>query len=77
MTNPAQFLGNGCTRDTMISVRQVRRPQGAPAAADFEFVPAPVPRPASGLALVRNLYLSVDPYMREFMEWGGWERSGS
>jgi NADPH-dependent curcumin reductase CurA len=60
-------------RDTIISVRQVRRPHGAPTEADFEFVAAPLPRPAIGQALVRNLYLSVDPYMREFMEWGGWE----
>jgi hypothetical protein len=59
--------------DTMIAVRQARRPSGAATAADFEFVTAPLPRPASGQALVRNLYMSVDPYMREFMEWGGWE----
>lgn len=61
------------TNATMTAIRQARRPQGAPTAADFEFVTSPLPRPDSGQALVRNLYLSVDPYMREFMEWGGWE----
>jgi NADPH-dependent curcumin reductase CurA len=74
MTKTGSSLRTGPTAETMLSVRQVRRPHGAPAAADFDFVTAPLPRPAEGQALVRNLYLSVDPYMREFMEWGGWEK---
>lgn len=35
-----------------------------PAETNFELVEAPIPAPAEGEALVRNSYLSVDPYMR-------------
>jgi NADPH-dependent curcumin reductase CurA len=56
------------------AVRQIRSPQGEPARDDFTFVTAPMPAPVDGQVLVENLYLSVDPYMRELMEWGGWER---
>ncbi len=47
--------------------RQVRlksRPSGIPQAEHFEIVEAPVPEPADGEVLVRNLYLSVEPAMR-------------
>src|SRR5271154_2073496 len=60
-------------RGSMTFVRQVGRPEGAPDSSHFEFLTAPLPRPADGQVLVRNLYMSVDPYMREFMECGGWE----
>ncbi|MEZ0065585.1 NADPH-dependent curcumin reductase CurA [Streptacidiphilus sp. MAP12-20] len=40
------------------------RPQGWPADADFALVEAPVAAPEPGRILVRNEYLSVDPYMR-------------
>jgi NADPH-dependent curcumin reductase CurA len=40
------------------------RPSGWPTADNFRLVEAPVPVPAPGQALVRNRYLSVDPYMR-------------
>ncbi|EFK99525.1 leukotriene B4 12-hydroxydehydrogenase/15-oxo-prostaglandin 13-reductase [Streptomyces sp. SPB78] len=42
----------------------VRRPQGWPVPEDFALREAPVPAPAEGRVLVRNLYFSVDPYMR-------------
>ncbi|MET0132989.1 MAG: NADP-dependent oxidoreductase [Kibdelosporangium sp.] len=58
---------------TLTAIRQVRRPQGEPSRADFTFVTEPLPRPADGQVLVENIYLSVDPYMRELMDWGGWE----
>ncbi|WP_163507498.1 NADP-dependent oxidoreductase [Fodinicola acaciae] len=58
---------------TLTAVRQVRRPSGPPVADDFAFQVKPLPSPADGEALVENLYLSVDPYMRELMDWGGWE----
>jgi NADPH-dependent curcumin reductase CurA len=45
-------------------VRLVRRPQGVPVADDFELAEVDVPEPAEGQVLVRNLFLSVDPYMR-------------
>src|SRR5262245_10492980 len=47
--------------------RQVRlksRPSGIPQAQHFEIVEAPVPGPADGQVLVRNIYLSVEPAMR-------------
>jgi NADPH-dependent curcumin reductase CurA len=44
------------------------RPQGAPTAADFRLEQAPVPVPADGQVLLRTLYLSLDPYMRQLMD---------
>lgn len=41
-----------------------RRPVGTPTAADFELVETPIPTPAAGQFLVRNVFMSVDPYMR-------------
>jgi NADPH-dependent curcumin reductase CurA len=40
------------------------RPVGWPKPEDFAFVEAEVGRPGEGQVLVRNRYLSVDPYMR-------------
>ncbi|PJE94356.1 NADP-dependent oxidoreductase [Streptomyces carminius] len=40
------------------------RPKGWPAPEDFALREAPVRAPGPGRILVRNLYLSVDPYMR-------------
>ncbi len=40
------------------------RPQGEPAPGDFRLVEVDVPDPADGEVLVRNLVMSVDPYMR-------------
>lgn len=47
--------------------RQVRlkaRPSGIPQAEHFEIVEAPIPEPAEGQVLVRNIFLSVEPAMR-------------
>jgi NADPH-dependent curcumin reductase CurA len=41
-----------------------RRPQGAPCHDDFRMVDAPMPLAGEGELLLRNLYLSLDPYMR-------------
>jgi NADPH-dependent curcumin reductase CurA len=41
-----------------------RRPTGLPSESDFELAQVPVPEPGAGEALVRNIYMSVDPYMR-------------
>ena len=41
-----------------------RRPEGAPVAEDFRTVQEPPPTPKAGQALLRTLYLSLDPYMR-------------
>jgi magnesium chelatase family protein len=40
------------------------RPDGEPRDADFELVETPLAEPGSGELLVRNVYMSVDPYMR-------------
>jgi NADPH-dependent curcumin reductase CurA len=40
------------------------RPVGWPKPEDFALVETPVPVPGEGQVLVRNKYLSVDPYMR-------------
>ena len=45
-------------------VRLKARPSGIPQATHFEIVEAPVPEPADGQVVVRNLYLSVEPAMR-------------
>ena len=45
-------------------LRLKRRPPGMPTADDFEMATVQVPDPAEGQVLVRNLAMSVDPYMR-------------
>jgi len=45
-------------------IHLVARPQGWPAPDDFQLVETPLPEPAEGQALVRNVFMSVDPYMR-------------
>ncbi|SCL37386.1 hypothetical protein GA0070624_5854 [Micromonospora rhizosphaerae] len=40
------------------------RPQGWPTADNFRLVEAEVPTPAPGQLVVRNRFMSVDPYMR-------------
>src|SRR6266571_5024471 len=41
-----------------------RRPVGVPSESDFALAQVPIPEPVAGEVLVRNLYMSVDPYMR-------------
>ncbi len=45
-------------------IHLVRRPSGEPVPEDFALVQAPVAAPSAGQVLVRNDWLSVDPYMR-------------
>lgn len=42
----------------------VARPNGWPVPSDFALRETPVAEPAPGRILVRNLFMSVDPYMR-------------
>ncbi|MGY0230314.1 NADP-dependent oxidoreductase [Longispora urticae] len=51
-------------------VHQIARPHGSPTGAEFALVSEPTPTPTPGTALVENLYLSVDPYMRQVMDDG-------
>lgn len=45
-------------------IRLGARPDGMPKESDFELVETPIAEPADGEILVRNVYMSVDPYMR-------------
>ncbi|HYW91579.1 MAG TPA: NADP-dependent oxidoreductase [Gammaproteobacteria bacterium] len=44
------------------------RPRGWVGEDDMELAEAPMPAPGKGELLVRNLYLSLDPYMRGMMD---------
>ena len=46
------------------------RPKGMPAEENFQIVETPVPEPAPGEVQVRNIFMSVDPYMRGRMHEG-------
>ena len=46
------------------------RPQGWVSEANFRIEDAPIPEPAEGQVLVKNLWLSLDPYMRGRMNEG-------
>jgi NADPH-dependent curcumin reductase CurA len=48
----------------------IARPVGMVKRSDFEFATAPAPEPGPGEALVRVLYLSLDPAMRGWMNEG-------
>jgi NADPH-dependent curcumin reductase CurA len=49
---------------TSREVRLKSRPVGMPKAGDFEVASVELPAPGDGQVLVRNRYMSVDPYMR-------------
>jgi NADPH-dependent curcumin reductase CurA len=51
-------------------IRLKQRPVGEPTPADFELAQADAREPGAGEVQVRNLYMSVDPYMRGRM----WDR---
>lgn len=54
------------TRSTEIQL--VARPRGEPAESDFRMVQTELADPGPGQVLVRNLVMSVDPYMRGRMD---------
>ena len=49
---------------TSREIRLAARPRGTPAASDFELAEVEIADPGDGEILVRNAYVSVDPYMR-------------
>ncbi|KOV89736.1 NADP-dependent oxidoreductase [Nocardia sp. NRRL S-836] len=49
---------------TALEVRLASRPKGWPTEDTFEIAEVEVPAPGEGQVLVRNLIMSVDPYMR-------------
>ncbi|MBE9375242.1 NADP-dependent oxidoreductase [Saccharopolyspora sp. HNM0983] len=53
-----------------LEIRLAARPQGWPTRETFDVAEVPVPEPGPGQMLVRNLVMSVDPYMRGRMNAG-------
>jgi NADPH-dependent curcumin reductase CurA len=51
------------TREVVLAAR----PEGEPKESDFEIRESTLPSPGEGELLVRNVYVSVDPYMRSRM----------
>jgi hypothetical protein len=49
---------------TALEIRLASRPHGWPTEENFEVAEVEVPQPGEGQILVRNLVMSVDPYMR-------------
>ncbi len=49
-------------------IELARRPQGLPVIDDFRFKETAIPEAKDGEALVKTLYVSVDPYMRGRMQ---------
>ncbi|MFJ4863650.1 MULTISPECIES: NADP-dependent oxidoreductase [unclassified Streptomyces] len=49
-------------------IHLVSRPVGAPEPEDFRLVTTELPEPGEGQILVRNTWMSVDPYMRGRMD---------
>jgi NADPH-dependent curcumin reductase CurA len=45
-------------------IQLAARPQGAPTPSDFRLAEVEVPYPEAGEVLIRNTWMSVDPYMR-------------
>ncbi|WP_447005478.1 NADP-dependent oxidoreductase [Saccharothrix isguenensis] len=56
--------------NTAREIRLASRPEGFPTADNFDLVDVPVPTPGEGQLLVRNVVMSVDPYMRGRMNEG-------
>ncbi|WP_299298629.1 NADP-dependent oxidoreductase [uncultured Tateyamaria sp.] len=54
--------------DQMHHITLASRPNGAPTAANFNHLSAPIPEPKPGEVLVRVHYMSLDPYMRGRMD---------
>lgn len=52
------------TETMSYEIRLKSRPIGVPRESDFELAKVLIPEPGEGEILVRNIYMSVDPYMR-------------
>ncbi|MGP4016163.1 NADP-dependent oxidoreductase [Saccharopolyspora sp. 5N708] len=53
-----------------LEIRLASRPKGWPTLENFDIVEVETPQPSEGQLLVRNLVMSVDPYMRGRMNAG-------
>jgi NADPH-dependent curcumin reductase CurA len=63
-SDPGKSWGTAWGRLATREVRLAARPVGAPTAGDFALVNVELPPPGPGQVLVRNLFMSVDPYVR-------------
>lgn len=52
---------------TGLEIRPASRPHGPAQAENFAFARTAVPDPGEGQVLVRNTWMSVDPFTREWM----------
>ena len=52
------------TQDVNRRIVLAARPKGAPKPSDFRLEKGALPKPATGQALLRTMFLSLDPYMR-------------
>ncbi|MBP1161880.1 NADPH-dependent curcumin reductase CurA [Rhodococcus sp. PvR044] len=59
---------NAAPQLTGREIRLASRPVGEPGPDNFELVEVAVPQPGEGQILVRNTWMSVDPYMRGRMD---------
>src|SRR2546428_14077561 len=57
-------VAGSMSKYTSREVRLASRPKGLPTAENFTLAQVELEPPQPGQVLVRNLYLSVDPYMR-------------
>src|SRR5262245_55118302 len=57
-------MGEAPMATTSREIRLKSRPVGMPQAENFELASVDVPAPGEGQVLVRNMWMSVDPYMR-------------
>lgn len=53
-----------------LEIRLASRPKGWPTSENFDIVEVDAPQPGDGELLIRNLWMSVDPYMRGRMNAG-------
>ncbi|MCF2532899.1 NADP-dependent oxidoreductase [Yinghuangia soli] len=68
MTNTAAPITTAHLPATSAEIRLAARPLGEPTADAFELVRAAIPELGAGQVLVRNTWMSVDPYMRGRMD---------
>src|SRR3989454_2449203 len=61
---PASGGSSGRMTTKALEIRLASRPTGRPAPENFAVAKVDVPKPEPGQVLVRNLMMSVDPYMR-------------
>jgi NADPH-dependent curcumin reductase CurA len=66
----ADCANEGAQMTKGLEIRLASRPKGWPTLENFDIVEVDTPQPGDGELLVRNLVMSVDPYMRGRMNAG-------